>query len=158
MKQSIKTGLGFGVTSGIITTVGLMVGLYAGTLSRISIIGGILTIAIADAFSDSLGFYVSKECESKSNTCEVWEATLAAFFSKFFIAIIFLIPITLFPLYFAIKFNIVLGMLLLSSFSYYIAKTCKAKPWRIVCQYVLIAIIVIIITQTAGAWIRNFFI
>ena len=34
MKHSVRTGLSFGLTSGVITTLGLMVGLHAGTHSK----------------------------------------------------------------------------------------------------------------------------
>ena len=61
MKHSVKTGFTFGLTSGIITTLGLMVGLHSGTHSPRAVIGGILTIAIADAFSDALGIHLSEE-------------------------------------------------------------------------------------------------
>ena len=60
-KHSLRIGFSFGLTSGIITTLGLMVGLHAGTHSRLAVIGGILTIAIADAFSDALGIHISEE-------------------------------------------------------------------------------------------------
>ena len=50
MKRSIRKGLGFGLNSGVITTLGMMVGLSASTQSRIAVIGGIIAIAIADAF------------------------------------------------------------------------------------------------------------
>lgn len=40
MKHSLKVGFSFGVTSGIITTLGLMVGLHSGTHSKVVIIGG----------------------------------------------------------------------------------------------------------------------
>ena len=50
MNHSVKIGFCFGSTSGIITTLGLMVGLNSGTHSKLVVIGGILTIAIADAF------------------------------------------------------------------------------------------------------------
>lgn len=59
MRTSWKTGISFGLTSGVITTLGLMAGLYSGTHSRAIVIGGILTIAIADAMSDALGIHVS---------------------------------------------------------------------------------------------------
>jgi len=39
MKQTLKTGLSFGLTSGTITTLGLMVGLHSGTGSKLVIIG-----------------------------------------------------------------------------------------------------------------------
>ncbi|MBW1983250.1 MAG: hypothetical protein JRI53_00900, partial [Deltaproteobacteria bacterium] len=51
IKRSLRKGISFGLTSGTITTLGLMVGLHSGTHSRMVVIGGILTIAVADAFS-----------------------------------------------------------------------------------------------------------
>ena len=62
MKPSFKTGFSFGLTSGVITTLGLMVGLHSGTHSRSVVIGGILTIAVADAMSDALGM---SSCSSR---------------------------------------------------------------------------------------------
>ena len=67
MNHSIKTGFSFGLTSGIITTLGLIVGLNSGTGSKLVVLGGILTIAIADAFSDALGIHISEESENKHN-------------------------------------------------------------------------------------------
>jgi len=85
-KHSIKIGLSFGLTSAIITTLGLMVGLHSGTKSKLVVIGRILIIAIADAFSDALGIHISEESENKHATVEIWEATLATFFAKFIFA------------------------------------------------------------------------
>lgn len=65
-KKNINSGFSFGLTSGIITTLGLLIGL-SGTENKIIIITGILTIAIADAFSDALGVHISKESEKKNN-------------------------------------------------------------------------------------------
>ena len=47
MRLSLKIGFSFGLTSGVITTLGLMVGLHSGTNSKLAVMGGILTIAIA---------------------------------------------------------------------------------------------------------------
>jgi len=65
MKNSIKKGLGFGLTSGIITTLGLMIGLYFSTKSMLAVIGGIIIIAVADSLSDSLGMHISEETNKK---------------------------------------------------------------------------------------------
>jgi len=71
MKHQLKTGLSFGLTSAIITTLGLMIGLISGTESKMVAIGGILTIAIADAFSDALGIHLSEESEGKHAKREI---------------------------------------------------------------------------------------
>ncbi len=96
MKHSLKVGLSFGLTSGIITTIGLMVGLHSGTHSKLAVIGGILTIAIADAFSDALGIHIAKEFESKHSAREIWEATLSTLFFKFAFSLTFIIPVLIF--------------------------------------------------------------
>ena len=83
MRLSIKKGMGFGITSGIITTLGLMVGLYSSTNSKFVVLGGILTIAIADAFSDALGIHISEESVYKGKYSKVWESTFATLFFKF---------------------------------------------------------------------------
>ncbi len=52
--KGARTGVFFGATSGVITTVGLIAGLYAGTESVVAVLGGILVIAVAHAMSDAL--------------------------------------------------------------------------------------------------------
>lgn len=157
MKHPLKVGFSFGLTSGIITTLGLMVGLHSSTHSRLVIIGGILTIAIADAFSDALGIHVSEESEAKHTTKEIWQSTIATFLTKFVFAMTFVVPILLLSLTTAIVVSIVWGLSLLGVFSYYIAKEQKAKPWRAVLEHLLIALVVIGITHYVGDWIGSTF-
>lgn len=71
MKNSWRTGFCFGLTSGIITTLGLMVGLNSGTYSALVVAGGVVTIAIADAFSDALGIHIAKESENHHTVKEI---------------------------------------------------------------------------------------
>lgn len=98
MNHAVKTGFSFGSTSGIITTLGLMVGLHSGTHSKLVVIGGILMIAIADAFSDALGIHISEESENKHTSKEIWQATLSTFIFKFIFASLFILPVLLAPL------------------------------------------------------------
>lgn len=156
LKHSLKTGLSFGSTSGIITTLGLMVGLHSGTHSRIVVIGGILTIAIADAFSDALGIHMSEESENKHTTNEIWESTLMTFFSKFFFALTFLIPVLLFSLSVAIIISVLWGLFLITLFSFAMGKEQKTNAWRVAGEHLLITIVVIIITHFIGDWIASF--
>ena len=150
MRHSFKTGFSFGLTSAIITTLGLMVGLHSGTRSRLAVIGGILIIAIADAFSDALGIHVSEESESVHTPKEIWEATGSTFISKFIVAITFVVPVMFLDLGVAIIVSITWGLALLSIFSFYLARLQKEKPWKVVGEHVLIAITVIIATHFAG--------
>lgn len=157
MKHSLKTGISFGLTSGVITTLGLMVGLHSGTHSKLVVIGGILTIAIADAFSDALGIHVSEESENTHTEKQIWGATLATFLSKLFFALTFLIPVILFALSTAIIVSVVWGMLVLTIFSYRMAVSQGQKPARVVAEHLAIAFLVILITHFVGDWLSSFF-
>ena len=102
IRHSLETGISFGLTSGVITTLGVMVGLNSTTHSRLAVAGGIVVIAIADAFSDALGIHMSEEFEAKHSPLEVWLATISTLFSKIIFASIFIIPVVCLPIQTAI--------------------------------------------------------
>ena len=141
MRRSLKTGFSFGLTSGIITTLGLIVGLQSGTHSKTAVIGGVLTIAIADALSDALGIHISEESENKHTSREIWESTVSTFLSKFVFASTFIVPILLFQLSIAVIISVIWGLSLLNIFSFYIAREQNAKIWRVVMEHMVIALI-----------------
>jgi len=153
MKHSLKSGLGFGLTSGVITTLGLMVGLYSGTNSKIAVIGGILTIAISDSMSDALGIHVSQESQNKNSVRAIWEATFATFLSKLILTLSFIIPVLLFELFQAILISVVWGLSILSFFSFIIAKQQRENPWKAVAEHLTISFVVVLITYFVGNWI-----
>ena len=128
-------------------------GLHSGTHSKLVVMGGILTIAIADAFSDALGIHVSEESENRHSTREIWESTVFTFLSKLVFALTFIVPILLFPLATAIVVSIAWGLSMLAIFSLYIAKEQKESAWKVVGEHLLIAVVVIIITHYVGHWI-----
>jgi len=155
MKLSIKKGLSFGLTSGVITTLGLIVGLNSSTHSKAVIISGIMIIAISDALSDALGMHVSEESDNGNNSKDVWESTFATFLSKLIFSLSFIAPILLFELSVAITVSVLWGMSLIAVFSYYIARSQKEKPILVILEHVIIAITVIIITHLIGSWFGN---
>jgi VIT1/CCC1 family predicted Fe2+/Mn2+ transporter len=153
MKDSLRTGISFGLTSAVITTLGLMVGLQSGTHSKIVVLAGILTIAIADAFSDALGIHVSEEAENKHTSKQIWAATISTFLAKFLFAMTFVLPVILFSLSTAIVISLIWGLSILSLLSYIIAKTQNEPPWKIVAEHLLISIVVIGLTHWVGDWL-----
>ena len=130
-----------------------MVGLHAGTHSRLAVLGGILTIAIADAFSDAAGIHISEESKEGSIDQHVWAATIATFLSKFLFALTFVVPVLLFDLFTAIVVSIAWGLSVLAILSYRIAVFQGSKPWKVVGEHLFIAVAVISITHLVGNWI-----
>ncbi len=157
MKHSIKVGLSFGLTSGVITTLGLMIGLNSGTNSKLAVIGGILTIAIADSFSDAMGIHVSEESENVHTTKEIWESTLCTFLVKFFVASSFVLPVLLLNLTNAMILSLIYGFSLLSIFSYRMAKNQNKKVSHVVSEHLLVGVIVVLLAHYSGTLISNMF-
>ncbi|MBN2058275.1 MAG: hypothetical protein JW782_05730 [Candidatus Saganbacteria bacterium] len=157
LNHSLQVGFSFGLTSGVITTLGLLVGLSAGTNSRLVVIGGILTIAIADAFSDALGIHISEESEGRHTANEVWQSTFAAFSAKFLFALTFIVPVLLLDLGWAVGVSIAWGLLTLGVLSYRMGKEEGENPWGVVFEHLLIAVIVVVLTHYVGTWIALVF-
>jgi vacuolar iron transporter family protein len=157
VRHSLKTGVSFGLTSGVITTLGLMVGLYSSTRSTSVVTGGVLVIAVADSLSDALGIHISEESENKHSAREIWEATLATFGAKFLVTVTFIVPVLILSLRTALIVSVVWGYLLICLFSYFISRKHDPKPWKVVGEHFVITTAVIIITHLIGGWISQHF-
>lgn len=156
MRESWRVGLSFGLTSGVITTMGLMVGLYTGTQSLQAVIGGVLMIAIADAFSDALGMHVHEESEQEHTAQEIWESTLATFLSKFVFSLTFIVPILIFDLKTAVVVSVIWGLSLEGLLSYQMAKRQGEPPWKVIAEHVSIALCVVIATGVVGQLVHTY--
>lgn len=159
--KTLMKGLGYGLTSGVITTLGMMVGMNAGTGSKAAVLGGIMIIVVGDSMSDALGIHISEEA-SASNKEErdhgaVWGATISTFIFKVIFASIFIIPVLLLPLDTAVWASVGFGMFLIALFSYLFAKRQGAKVFHVVVEHLAIAILVVILTHLVGDAVRYFF-
>lgn len=155
MNHSTKKGFSFGLTSGVITTLGLIVGLHSSTGSTLAVIGGIITIAIADAMSDALGIHISEESEGQHTEKEIWEATIITFITKFFFASLFIIPFLFFSLGGAIITSIAWGLFLITMMSFSLAKKQGESYLKVISEHLAITILVIIITHYVGDLVKN---
>jgi VIT1/CCC1 family predicted Fe2+/Mn2+ transporter len=153
----LQTGLTFGLTSGVITTLGLMVGLHSGTHSRLAVIGGIVTIAVADALSDALGVHVSKEAENRFRPAQLWVATFATFAAKLATASTFILPVVILDLETAIRVSVAWGLVVLGGLSYVTARVQGSRPLAVVAEHLAIALAVVLITHALGDWIAATF-
>ena len=154
MNHSLKVGLSFGLTSGIITTLGLISGLESATDSKAIIVGGIITIAIADAFSDALGIHISEESEGIHSARSIWASTFFTFLTKFLVASSFLLPVIILDGLASLFVSILWGMSLLTTFSYFLAKRSKDNPAKVIFEHLFIALFVIFVTHIIGDYVQ----
>lgn len=155
--DGVRTGLYFGATSGVITTIGLITGLNAGTRSVAAVLGGIFVIAIADAMSDALGIHLAEEADPDTSHGHVWAATLSTFLNKFVFALSFAVPVLLLPLDLAVAVSLVWGMLVIIVLSFFLATAQQASPIMIIGEHLGIAVVVVVLSHLIGVWVSRTF-
>jgi len=152
-----RTGLFFGATSGVITTIGLIVGLNSGTRSITAVLGGILIIAVADAMSDALGIHLAEEANPDTDHAHVWAATIMTFLTKFIFSISFAVPLLLLPLSTAVTASVIWGLVVIVVLSYFLAKSQDESPIYIIGEHVGIAALVLVFSHYIGVWVAATF-
>lgn len=155
--KGARTGLFFGATSGVITTIGLVAGLHAGTRSVAAVLGGIFVIAVADAMSDALGIHLAEEADPNATSVHIWSATLITFATKFVFSLSFAVPLLLLPLGDAVIASVVWGMIVITILSFFLARAQNASPVAIIAEHLGIAILVVVLSHLIGEWVNRTF-
>ena len=151
------SGVSFGLVSGVITTLGLIAGLRSGTGSRLAVIGGIVTIAVADAFSDALGIHISEEGRGQATPRHIWALTLSTFVTKFLVALTFVVPVLVLSVGTAVWVCVGWGLALLAGLSWAIARTNGSRVLLVVGEHLAFAGVVIVTAQFLGQWVSATF-
>ncbi len=144
-----QTKFSFGATSAIITNLGLVTGLVTLAHPKLSIIGGILVIALADNIADSFGIHIYQESEC-IGIKEAWLSTLSNFISRIFVSLIFIVLVAVLPIKLAVLCSIIWGLSLLTVISYVIAKDRKVNPYQAIFEHISIAVVVITLSHFVG--------
>lgn len=154
--HQLITGISFGLTTAVITSLGMIVGMHSATSSKLAVVAGIVVMAIADGLSDAVGLHTAEEAEvengrRKHTSKEIWLTTLFAFLSVSGFTLTFAIPILLFSLETAVFLAIAWGILLLILLNFYIAKIRKENPTKLISEHILLAIFVVIVSHVVGS-------
>jgi len=155
--KGARTGIFFGATSGAITTIGLMVGLHAGTESLIAVLGGILVVAVADAMSDAMGIHLAQEADPDSTSDHIWAATFWTFGTKLVVALTFALPLLWLPLQTAVIVSVSWGLLVITFLSVFIARIQRVNSLPVITEHLAIAILVVAVSYFIGTWVRSTF-
>jgi len=156
------TGVVFGVTSGVITALGVLAGLYSATASKLAVVSGIIVMAIADGLADASGLRLSEEAEMDHDGYskhDPKEATLTGVFTFLAVAssiLTFAVPILLLPLETAILVASLWGLLLLTASNFYVAKLRGDGLMKFVVSRLLLAVGVVLFSYWLGALIPKF--
>ena len=150
------TKYSFGGTSAIITNLALIIGLNTAFNAKLSIISGLLIIALADNISDTLGIHIYQESEGKRRI-NIWISTFTNFVSRLLVSLGFIFIIIVLPLNTATVVSIIYGLLTMSIISYIIAINKKINPFMSVFEHIFIATVVLILSKYIGGLIISNF-
>lgn len=139
----------------MITTTGLMVGLYAGTESVVAVVGGVMVIAIADALSDALGIHVAQEADPSATTTHIWAATFATLITKFVVASSFIAPLLWLPLRAGVLVALLWGVVVMTVLSIQLARSRGVRALPIVAEHLAVGLLVVILAHVTGRWIND---
>ncbi|MCK4396188.1 hypothetical protein KAW96_06290 [candidate division WOR-3 bacterium] len=158
--HQLTISISFGLTTAVITSLGVIVGMHSATSSKLAVVAGVIVVAIADGLSDALGLHTSEEAEvengnAKHTPKELWLTTLFTFISVSGFSLTFVIPILLLPLRTAVIIAIVWGILLLTLLNLYIAKIRKENPAKIIFEHILLTLLVVTISYWVGSIVNK---
>jgi len=155
--KGTRTGIFFGATSGVITTIGLIAGLYSGTRSLVAVLGGIFVVAVADAMSDAMGIHLAQEADPDSDEAHIWAATISTFLTKLIVASTFALPLLWLPLTTAVYVSVAWGLAVITLLSFYLARSQRVAVLPVVGEHIVIAVFVVAISYLIGDWVQRSF-
>jgi VIT1/CCC1 family predicted Fe2+/Mn2+ transporter len=145
----------FGSTSGIVTSVGLIVGFGAATLSRPALVSGLLIVALADNVTDSLSIHVYQESEQFEGR-SAFRATLTNFVSRVVVAASFVALVIGVPAAFLPAASMAWGSVLLGSLTWALARARHVSPMGEILKHLVVAVVVVLLSRTIGQLIRAY--
>lgn len=142
-------GLAFGLVDGLITMLGVIIGVAQATGEmRFVLISG-LVAGVANAFGNSIGFYGSELAErgehmvegrEPSSMTEVRRSSLLSFFTSLGAALILMVPFLVFSQTLAMVMAVVLGAALLFSLGLLVGKLWRRHPLRYGLIYLVLGV------------------
>lgn len=147
MNKDLRQGIFFGINSGILATVGLIVGVAQTTTNPLYIVVSVLSLAISDGIGESYGIFLSKKAENTENKgYGPIYSLISLLLAKIFTVLLFLIPLLFnwdIKYYKNLIWPIFLSLIMLTIIDYNLAKLRDEKLHKfVVPHYILLALVV----------------
>jgi len=156
-------GITFGLTTSVITSLGLIAGIYSATTSKLAVVAAIAVMAVADGLSDAISLHTVEEAElddqgnPRHTHLEVWLTTAFTFLAVAVFSLSFIVPLLLLPLDKAVYAAVAWGVFLLTVLNYFVSRARKENPLRAIGEHVFVAAAVIVVSyfvgELVGAWL-----
>ena len=147
--------LSFGITSGIMTSMGILVGMTSANSGKFSIIAAISVIGAADSLSDSFGIYLSKLAERGCSKKKAIRSAVSTLVGKAGFALTLILVILFFPPDISLEIGICWGLLLLTLFNTELAIVSQESVPKALFQNISLAIAIILISYVVGNFVGS---
>ncbi len=142
----------FGTTAAVVTSVGLIAGFGAASAPKRALASSLLIIAIADNLSDSLSLHLEQEAE-RLEPRAAFRATVMNFATRLAVALSFVAAVWFLPEVAMLAVSLAWGGLLLGALSYGVARQKGVSPVREVLRHLVVALMVVLVSQLVGWWL-----
>jgi hypothetical protein len=139
----------FGTVSGVVTSIGLIIGFGAAGISKSTIIGGLLIIGLADNLTDALSIHIYQESE-KLEGHAAFRATLSNFGTRLLISLSFVTLVLTFSSATAVFVSLAWGIALLTGLTWVVARSRGANVTTEVFKHLAVAAVVIAASRAIG--------
>jgi len=162
-------GASFGLTDGVICALGIVIGVAAATSNTSTVLLAGIIGGIADAFDNSIGFYVSQLTErsvqihdKKKGTNQkvhtYHEAVLSGAASFVMTVVIFSLlisPYALMSVADAMITSFVIAIVLLMAFGAYVSRLSNESAWKMALWYSSLGVVGAIVSYGAGLLLKG---
>lgn len=142
-------GAMFGLMDGIVTVIGIILGISALGDQRLLILAAIAG-ALADSMANAAGIHVGTETSKRFPKKSVMISTIYAFASTFIAAALLIIPHFLLGLQQAILASLVIAIIMLGAMGVFVAHYRNRNPVLIALEYIAIGLFVSFVTYISG--------
>ena len=143
-------GTAFGIMDGMITILGVVIGISQVTNSSTLVVVSGLVAGVANAFGNSIGFYASELAERgehiRENTpvapsTEVYMSTVNSFISSLLAMLVPILPFVFLPSMQAMTVAVLVAMVVLFALGSYVGHLSGLNRFRLGLRYVILGLI-----------------
>jgi len=155
-------GVAFGTVDGVITILGVVIGIATATQNSGAVVVTGLVAGLANAFGNSFGFYASElakraehiqENQRLNSMTETRRSTVLAFAHSVGSTVVIVAPFFMLGLRYAMIASLTVGFVLLFGLGSVVGRFSHASPWKFAVRYVFLGLIGAALSFIAGALI-----
>jgi predicted membrane protein (TIGR00267 family) len=158
-------GVAFGTMDGLVTILGVVIGIANATESSAIVVISGLVAGVANAFGNSIGFYASElaeraehlhENQHVSSMTEARRSTLLSFLTSLASVAVPVVPFAvLADLHLAMIVSLIAALALLFALGGIVGKLSREKPWKFGFRYVLLGLVGAALSYIVGDILRD---